>query len=125
MNEEEVNRVQVTLLNVQAMTKAKKYEIQNSIENERGTINIVALVETHIRDDRHDWGNEWEQYEQRRKANDKKGGGLLIVHRRSENIKLVKQDEENKDIMVLKGSIGLNKIKVILTYLATKTSNNS
>ena len=43
MIEEEVNRVQVTLLNVQAMTKAKKYEIQNSIENERGILNIVAL----------------------------------------------------------------------------------
>ena len=89
MKEEEVNRVQVALLNVQAMTKAKKYEIQNSIENERGILNIVALVETHIRDDRYDWGNEWVQYEQRRSANDKKGGGLMIVHRRSDHIKLV------------------------------------
>ena len=122
---EDLNRIYIRLLNIQGMSAAKKYEIQNTFTEKKGSLEILAMVETHIKDDRYLWDQNWKEYEQRRDVNDKKGGGLLVLHKVNDHIKLEKQKEENKDILIVRGRIGQHKLKLVLIYMATRSSNDS
>ena len=122
---EEKSTLQIKLLNIQCLTEAKKYELRRLITEEENTIKIIALVETHIRDDRFAWRNDMKIHEKRRQQKDKKGGGLLIMYKDSSNMKLEEVNVQNNDILVLKGFIGRHKVKLVLVYYTTRSSSGS
>ena len=56
--------------------------------------------------------------EQMRDLNDRKGGGLMILHRNSKDIKLEKIESINRDILVAKGSISGWDVVIIVVYFS-------
>ena len=94
-------------------------------ETEDDVAVITGLTETHIKEDKFLWDKRYSKYEQRRERKDKKGGGLLLMHKSNKYIKFDQSQENNKDILVVNGQVGLDKMKIILTYLATGNNNAS
>ena len=122
---EEKSKLQIKLLNIQCLTEAKKYELRRLITVEQNNIEIIALVETHVRNDRFTWRDDMKIHEKRREEKDKKGGGLLIMYKDHSKVKLEEVIVQNNDILVLKGTIGRHKITIVLVYYATRTSSGS
>ena len=119
------SKLSVRLLNIQGLTMNKKFELQRLFQKDGNALEILALVETHVREDRFAWNKEWKIHEKRRKDGEKKGGGLLIVYKENSNIKLDAVEVDNSDLLVLKGTIGTHKIKLILVYYTTRSSTGS
>ena len=138
------NKLIIRLLNIQGLTNEKKYEIRRlfgseehetetlnkkiektALDEENNAIEIAALVETHVRNDRFTWDSRWKIHEKRRRDKEKKGGGLLILYKEDAHIMLEEESVENSDILVVKGSIGEIKVKIILVYYTTRTSSGS
>ena len=79
--------ITIQTVNVQGMSEAKKYEIEKLTEKSNV---ITGVVETHLKEDKFNWSHEYEIFEQRRENGDKKGGGLMILHRKQEDIDMEK-----------------------------------
>ena len=58
-----------------------------------------------------------EIFSKHRGKKEKKGGGLIIGHKKDNRIKLEEINVKNNDILALEGTIRGNKIRIILTYL--------
>ena len=118
-------RLKVYLLNIQGITMQKKIDVEKLMTENEEDIKIIGLVETHVREDRLNWGDDWQVYEQRREQKDKKGGGLMILHQSSEQIKLEKHSEPNRDILIVSGTVGTHKLQIVLVYFATGSNQES
>ena len=105
----------IDLINVQGLTDLKAYEIGKLLEGRKHR--IIGLVETHEKYKRVDWMDGVKEIAQRREMSDKKGGGLLLLTRDGDDIKLEKAEEDCKDILVGNVSVGGWELKLVLTYL--------
>ena len=113
-------------VNIQGMSQMKKYEIERMIEKREahGTV-LTGLVETHLKEDRYSWDEKWKIYEERRDQEDKKGGGLLLIHTDREYIKMEKIESKHRDMLAIRGTIRSRKIIVVLVYMATGNTQAS
>lgn len=80
--------------------------------------NIGCLSETlkKIRDV--NFSNNIVIIEQMREINDKKGGGLMILHKNNEDIHFDKLESRNQDIFVAQGNIRGWEFKIVLICLS-------
>jgi len=108
----------IQTLNVQGLSQMKKYEIEKVIEKqEKSSTVITGLTETHITEDKYNFDN-FKVYEQRRTRQDKRGGGLLILHKDEKGINLEKVESKHQDVLAVRGIIHKIKLIIILVYLA-------
>ena len=96
----------VQLLNVQGLSREKKYAIEELIgKQDKKGVTITGLVETHQIEDKYNWHHNYEVIEKRRSSTDKKGGGLMMIIRRDNAVTIDRIDTRNTDILFVKGKI--------------------
>ena len=114
--------ITIQTVNIQGMNEMKKYEIEKLTE--RNNV-ITGVIETHLKEDRFNWNQEYEIYEQRREKGDKKGGGLLILHRKQDDIDMEKIETGHQDVLAIKGKLKGKIVTIILVYMATGSTQES
>lgn len=107
--------ITIKLLNIQGLTKPKLVEIEQLITDK---FDIVCLTETQQKEDRIDIRDNIIKIESMRELKDKRGGGLMILHKKSEDIELNKVNTKNSDILYVEEKIMKNKVKIVLVYFS-------
>lgn len=109
------------LLNVQALTDVKAFEIEERLRNvgSKNKIAVLALVETHEKYRRVDWGRGLEMIERMRENSDKKGGGLMLLTESREETSMHRWESECRDILIASVELCSFRFIVILVYLDT------
>ena len=70
-------------------------------------------------------GKNIEYYNQMRSKSDTKGGGLLIMHKRSDKISFSQVDSDHKDILEIEGTCNKMKIRIVLVYFGVKKTKKA
>ena len=78
------NEIYIKCINIQGLTKQKYLEIEKEIDNKT----IMCLVETQEKFEKIIERDNLEKHVSRRKMEDKKGGGIMILKKKDNNIKI-------------------------------------
>ena len=105
------------LINIQGLTKQKMTELEQMFNSD---CDILCLTETHQRYDKLLVDSSLVKLESMRKEQDKKGGGLMIVYKRTSNIKLEVMPSRNADILDVQGTIAHKEVRIILIYMSVE-----
>ena len=92
----------IKLINIQGLTRGKLIEIEGLLKNEG---DIICLTETHQKIDGMIVNEKIGKLTAMRDTADKKGGGLMILHKHSKNIELEILESKSKDILDVAGRI--------------------
>ena len=112
----------IHLLNVQGLTRAKQVEIEELIK-EKGS--IICLTETQQKYDKITWTDSFGKVEKMRDVSDKKGGGLLILFKLNDWFKLEQIETKNADVLYATIKASGSVLHIILVYLSIpKTSDD-
>ena len=96
------NEINLYLLNIQELTSEKMFELEDLMKEEKC---LVILTETQKKIQNIKINEGIVALDSMRDFKDKKGGGLMLLHWKDENIQLEKRDLGNKDIMLLQGTL--------------------
>ena len=107
----------VNLINTQGLTKQKLMELEKMLSS---NCDILCLTETHQRYDKLDIDRNLVKVESMRKGQDKKGGGLMIIYKKSSSIKLDIIPSRSADILDVQGTIAGRKVRMILVYMSVE-----
>ena len=110
----------INMINIQGLTQVKVHEIESIIENE---CDIIALTETQLKMDKITYNKNVANIDTMRSKNEKKGGGITILHKKNGKINLNVIASENNDILDVRGKIENTKIRIISVYLLTGKSD--
>lgn len=102
------------LLNIQGLSKSKVFEVEQLIKQDT----LLCLTETQQKFDQTMFNQHFDRYMNMRTQTDKKGGGLMILHRDGNNFQLNKMETKHKDLLILSGNIKHQKITIMLVYLS-------
>lgn len=116
-------KLEINVINVNGLTKGKYAEIEKTfLEKE---LNIVCITETKLLQEKILLGKNIEHFTVMREENDTKGGGLMILHKKSDKLSFNKVDSGHKDILVIEGKCNNQKIKIILVYFGVKKTKKA
>ncbi|XP_064102661.1 chromosome partition protein Smc-like [Macrobrachium nipponense] len=105
----------IYMINIQCFTRQKLAEIESVIDNDN---KIFCLTETHQKLDKLALSKGINKIENMREMKDIKGGGLMMLHRNSDNTELNKVETISKDLLYAKCKIHNNTIHILLLYLS-------
>ena len=110
----------VKLINIQGLSQTKTTEIENEMNDD--TIFCITETQhkyqrTHFQENTHkicSWRDE-----------DKKGGGLMVLHKEGRHIQCKKEDSDHSDVLYVRCKFQNTEIVIILVYMSTndKTRN--
>ena len=80
------------------------------------------MTETQLVQDKIQIDSNIEYFTAMREVNDTKGGGLMILHKKSEKMKFNKVDNEHNDILEIEGECNNIKMRIVLVYFGVKKS---
>ena len=116
----DTEKLEINLINVNGLTKEKFAEIEKTfLEKE---LNILCMTETQLVQDKIRIDSNIEYFTAMREVNDIKGGGLMILHKKSEKMKFNKVDNEHNDILEIEGECNNIKMRIVLVYFGVKKS---
>jgi len=101
------------LINIQGLTKSKAAELVKIIEEN----DILCLTETQQKLDSIDFGRKIIYETSMRNCKDKKGGGLMILHR-NKNIEIIKVENTHPDVLIVRCKVYNISFKVMLIYMS-------
>ena len=107
----------LNLINIQGLTKPKLAELEEMFSEQ---CDILCITETHQKLDKLETDKSLIRIESMRKANDKKGGGLMILYKRNSGINLSKKPSKNEDILEVEGTIAHQPVRLILLYMSVE-----
>ena len=108
-------QIELKLINIQGLSKHKVIEVENLVNQQT----ILCLTETQQRVDITNWNNDYTTYVSMRGKEDKKGGGLMMLHRNDEIFDLHQETAgSNKDILIVRGKLKGRCVTIILVYLS-------
>ena len=108
-------QIELKLINIQGLSKHKVIEVENLVNQQT----ILCLTETQQRVDITNWNNDYTTYVSMRGKEDKKGGGLMMLHRNDEIFDLHQETTgSNKDILIVRGKLKGRCVTIILVYLS-------
>ena len=112
------------MANIQCLNQ-EKYTILEEAYLANGNVhNIVCLTETQLKEDNIRMGENVISYNAMRdaKGDEKKGGGLMILHRKNKRINFEKIENRNKNLLEMEGECYGLKIRIVLAYFDTDKS---
>ena len=116
----------ILMLNIQGLTKTKKYKLEKLITKQENTCSTITLLsETHMKEDKFNWDKRWKVYEKRRAKDDKKGGGLMMIQSTLKTTLMEERTTVSSDILMTEGSISSTKLIIIMVYMATGNTAES
>ena len=80
------------------------------------------MTETQLVQDKIRIDSNIEYFTAMKEVNDIKGGGLMILHKKSEKMKFNKVDNEHNDILEIEGECNNIKMRIVLVYFGVKKS---
>ena len=111
----------INLLNVQGLTNAKIIELEELMDNK----SLLCLTETQLKIQKVNIDKEYRIYDSMRETNDKKGGGILMMHRISSNFNLNQLRNSHKDYVYVEGEIGGIKLFIFLVYFSVNDNERN
>ena len=96
--------INIKLANIQGLTQEKFTALEEEYLGKAGEYNIVCLTETQktIENNKIRMGENLVSYNaMRQKGSEKKGGGLMLIHRKNKRINFEKVENKNKNILEL------------------------
>ena len=116
-------QLQIKLINIQGLTNAKMAEIQLEIGQQHNV--IYCLTETQQKWLNINLPDKLVYVSSMRDMEDKKGGGLSILHTKSDNLETTKLESGHKDILYTTCKASNFQFKLLLVYLATNDQQDS
>ena len=102
------------MINVQGITQAKVIDIEKLLEDNC----VMCLTETQEKVRKVKISDNIEVMESMREVQDRKGGGIMVLHRKNKNVSMHRQENRLKDYLFIKGNLfGLN-IGIIVVYFS-------
>ena len=114
------NEIYIKCINIQGLTKQKYLEIEREIDNKT----IMCLVETQEKFEKIIERDNLEKHVSRRKMEDKKGGGIMILKKKDNNIKIEKIKNEHPDILATQCQTGNLEFVLMVTYISCNPKEN-
>ena len=109
---ENKSKFTIKLINIQGLTNIKYTELVKEIN----TNSIICLTETQKKIDNIKTSSDIQTLSSMRKVSERKGGVLMILYQKQDDIALEKIVSINSDILITEGNIGKLKTLIILTY---------
>ena len=109
------NRLRVKMINIQGLSQTKTTEIENEI----GDDTIFCVTETQHKFQRTHFQDGTKAICSWREEKDKKGGGLMLLHKSSSTIESMKMDSRHPDILYAKCKFQAMAICIVLIYMST------
>ena len=109
------NKVRIRYINIQGLTKTKIIEVEQLIQSEN---DVVVLVETQLKHDRIDVSENICKYDSMRDIEEKRGGGIMILYRNSQNLQMEKKESTCRDMLTIKMSIYNKDFLLIIVYFS-------
>ena len=107
------------LLNIQGLTNPKFAEIEKEIDEDT----IYCLTETQKKIDNLKIEHSLETYHSMREAQDRKGGGLMLMHQKRIKYQLEERETISTEILHVGGMVGEARVELVLVYM--KTGNDA
>ena len=115
------NELHIKCINIQGLTKQKYLEIERDIDDKT----ITCLVETQEKFEKIIERENLEKYVSRRKMEDKKGGGIMILKKKDSNIEIEKIRDGHPDILLAQCKVGNLEFILAVTYISCNPKENS
>ena len=96
---ENEQQIEIKLINIQGLSKHKVIEIENLVKHQT----LLCLTEIQRKIDKIKWNKDYTIYSSMRRKEDKKGGGLMIIHKNDQNFDMQQEQGNNKDLLILRG----------------------
>ena len=111
-------------MNIQGLNQIKYTILEELYLGKESEHNIVCLTETQQRQDKITMGEKIVSHNAMREKDgeEKKGGGLLIVHRENKRINFEKMENKNKNLLEMKGKCYGQKLRIVLVYFDSDKS---
>jgi len=111
-------------INIQGLTKQKMAEIEMLMDQDQNN-KIFILAETHLKSDRIHVSDNKDKIIEMREVSELRGGGLMAIYKRDEDLMVNQITSENSDILKFEIKISNNTFKVLAVYFAVRTSPQS
>ena len=114
----------INLINIQGLTNMKMVEIESMIND---SLNLMCLTETQLKCRKIKMNNDFISIDSMRSQEEAKGGGLLILYKKNDNILLekVSSTSTSKDFLHVKGKIYNLEINIILVYFMVESKEHN
>ena len=112
------------MANIQCLNQDKYTILEEAYLADGNVHNIICLTETQLKEDNIRMGENVISYNAMRdaKGDEKKGGGLMILHRKNKRINFEKIENRNKNLLEMEGECYGLKIRIVLAYFDTDKS---
>ena len=88
------------MANINGLDQEKYHTLEEEYLGKSGSLNIICLTETHKTVDNIKMGDNIVSHNiMRKEGAEKKGGGLMVIHRKNKRINFEIVKNENKDIL--------------------------
>ena len=110
--------INIKLANIQGLKQDKYTTLEEAYLGKGCGHNIVCLTETQLKEDNIRMGENVVSYNAMREkdGDEKKGGGLMILHRKNKKMNFEKIENKNKNLLEMEGDCYGLKIRLILAY---------
>jgi len=115
--------INIKYINIQGLSKQKMGEVEMMMEEDVGN-KVFLLVETHQKIDKIETNENLSKIVNMREMSDKKGGGMMALYKK-QDVEIVEDRSNSRDILKLDITIRKIKFKIILVYFAVRTSKGS
>ena len=113
----------IFLLNIQGLTQVNTSEIEELLDS--NTYKILCLTETQQKRDTDKLKETTVAISEMRNIEDRKGGGLMVLHKNWENISITKVTTNHTDILHAKCTIETLSFTLILVYISTDNNDRN
>ena len=112
------------MANIQCLNQVKYTILEEAYLGNGSLNNIVCLTETQLKEDNIRMSENVISHNAMRdaKGDEKKGGGLMILHRKNKRINFDKIENGNKNLLEMEGECYGLKIRIVLAYFDTDKS---
>ena len=115
-------KITINMVNIQGISKRKVLELENLLQR---NCDLICLTETQLKFDKINLSKGIDKVEEMRTKDDKKGGGLLIIYKVSENLNIKKVNTACADILYAVVTIVDKVLHLVLVYFSVmKTSKD-
>ena len=116
--------INIKLVNIQGLTQEKYTNLEEAYLEKGCGHNIVCLTETQKTVDNIRMGSNIVSHNAMRdiKSDEKKGGGLMLIHRKNHKINFEKVENKNKNLLEMEGKCYDLKVRIVLAYFDSDKS---
>ena len=111
---EEKDVLKIKYINIEGLSLDKMIELQEMIEENC----ILLITETRLNYDKYVHANGLMKIENHRETSDKNGGGIMILYKADNNIKIVPRNRKHPDLLTVEINIGNIVMTLITLYLS-------